>query len=324
MNKTLLGVLVFAVSSSSIAVDVCGYKEINENMLSKVNAHTAILSMTGSFNVNFYFKEVFSSDNKYDLKNEVNTKGKDVVIPIFVSDNKISLQHLLVMSDGQVIKHWRQDWEYEPKQTFEYIGDYSWKKVDLDESKVKCKWLQTVWNSDDSPRYSSLGEWSAKTGLISWTSDLTPKPLPRREYSKRNDYNLMKSINKHTITNNGWIHEEDNWKYKINAKSPFIKEIGLNSYTRINNDQFEKKQAKKYLDEYGNFWSYIRNEWDIAIEKNKIISLESPEKKSASTKLPHYISILNEVEEYKGANDKKTLSNKAKKIIQDELVIKEK
>jgi hypothetical protein len=321
MNKILLVTLIYTISSSTMAMDFCSAKEKSENLLSKADAHKAILSMSGSFNVNFYFKEVFSSDTSYELKNEVQTKGKDIVTPVFVSENKISLQHLLIAPNGQIIKHWRQDWEYEPKQTFEYIGDYSWKKVNLDDVAVKCKWVQTVWNSDDSPRYSSLGEWSKKTGFISWSSELTPKPLPRREYSKRNDYSAMKSINKHTITNNGWIHEEDNWKYKSNEKSPFIKEVGLNSYTRINDDTFEQGKVKEYLDEYGVFWGYIRDAWDAALNNNKMIALESPESASSPSGMPHYISILNQVEEYKGSKSKKVLIKESEKIVNGELKI---
>ena len=37
-------------------------------------------------------------------------------------------------------------------------------------------------------------------------------PLPRREYTKRNDYNVLKRINRHEIKDFGWVHEQDNLK----------------------------------------------------------------------------------------------------------------
>src|SRR3546814_951309 len=48
--------------------------------------------------------------------------------------------------------------------------------------------------------------------IATWTSDLTARPLPRREYTKRDDYNVLIGINRHTITPNGWTHEQFNTK----------------------------------------------------------------------------------------------------------------
>jgi len=36
--------------------------------------------------------------------------------------------------------------------------------------------------------------------------------LPRREYSKRSDYNVMMRGNHVEITDEGWLHEQDNEK----------------------------------------------------------------------------------------------------------------
>lgn len=40
----------------------------------------------------------------------------------------------------------------------------------------------------------------------------TSSPLPRREYTKRDDYNVMLRGNRHEITDYGWMHEQDNDK----------------------------------------------------------------------------------------------------------------
>ena len=43
-------------------------------------------------------------------------------------------------------------------------------------------------------------------------SQSTPRPLPRREFSVRDDYNLLLGVNKITIMSWGWVMEEVNEK----------------------------------------------------------------------------------------------------------------
>src|SRR3546814_12670956 len=73
-------------------------------------------------------------------------------------------------------------------------------------------WTQCVYEVSDAPRYCGTGKWSYDNGIATWTSDLTARPLPRREYTKRDDYNVLIGINRHTITPNGWTHEQFNTK----------------------------------------------------------------------------------------------------------------
>ena len=46
-------------------------------------------------------------------------------------DNKIALQHLLIVNDTIVIKHWRQDWVFENKDIYRYYKDNEWIKETL-------------------------------------------------------------------------------------------------------------------------------------------------------------------------------------------------
>ena len=71
-------------------------------------------------------------------------------------------------------------------------------------------------------------------------SNLTLRPLPRREFSVRNDYDLLKGHNRITITPQGWIHEEDNLKTVIGLSGSeesnhtyTAREIGIARYEKL-------------------------------------------------------------------------------------------
>mgnify|MGYP006197439051 CR=1 FL=1 len=48
--------------------------------------------------------------------------------------------------------------------------------------------------------------------MSTWISDETWRPLPRREFSVRKDYEVLVGTNRHTITPDGWLQEENNLK----------------------------------------------------------------------------------------------------------------
>ena len=155
----------------------------------------------------------------------------------------ISLQHIMVMffeeedgsvSDPVVVKHWRQDWKYEDKLINNYIGDDTWEKNIIPMDKRKGTWSQFVYQVDDSPRYEGFGKWKHFSNSSIWTSNNTSRPLPRREKSIRDDYDLIKGTNIHTITPNGWVHEQNNSKVTL-KDFVLAKEIGLARYQRIKN-----------------------------------------------------------------------------------------
>ena len=91
----------------------------------------------------------------------------------------------------------------------------------------------------------------------------TDAPLPRREYSKRNDYNVMLRGNRHEITENGWIHGQDNEKIiRQKGKEDILlaREKGMNSYRRVNSTKCEV--AKAWWADHSEFWSKVRDSWD--------------------------------------------------------------
>ena len=97
------------------------------------------------------------------------------------------------VSQAMVMKHWRQDWQYRPESRFDYQGSNRWRKTSLAKARVKGHWLQAVYQVDDSPRYQSLGRWHHQPQFSSWQSTIFNRPLPRREYSIRDDYHFCKA-----------------------------------------------------------------------------------------------------------------------------------
>jgi hypothetical protein len=201
------------------------------------NGNEAINKICGCFNVEFKYAETYSpvKDYKYHDREEI-SGGTELAFPVEISDNKISIQHLLVISDSMIVKHWREDWTFENPIIWKYIDTKTWVKQQLKQEQVKGKWTQTVWEVSDEPRYQGYCKFTNLDDEILWQST-TDAPLPRREYSVRNDYNILNRTNRLHITDSGYIHEQDNKKIirKDGVDKLLVEEKGINSYKRIAN-----------------------------------------------------------------------------------------
>ena len=74
-----------------------------------------------------------------------------------------------------------------------------------------------MYQVDESPRYAGLGSWEHTASFSSWRSAHTWRPLPRREWSVRDDYQVLVGTNRHTIIPTGWVQEENNLKGVLTA-----------------------------------------------------------------------------------------------------------
>ncbi len=199
----------------------------------------------------------------------------------------ISLQHLLVMRivgrDGKVTepfvtKHWRQDWTYQDTEIVEYSGINRWQRRTLPPERVQGTWSQAVYQVDDSPRYESLGRWQHSTGASTWISGETWRPLPRREWSVRKDYNVLIGTNRHTVIATGWLQEENNLKAVIDAAGtldaalPYLaREYGVARYERIRDYDFTA--GDRYFERTRSFWEAVRAAWDRRFAANAGLTL---------------------------------------------------
>jgi len=246
----------------------------------------AILAMVGEYRVYFDFMETMGFTENYIPSSPYQSWATEFVELIEDNNDFIILQHILVifnqkedgsLSDPMVVKHWRQDWKFEDRNLNEYIGFNKWIKRRYSSSKIKGSWSQSVYQVDDSPRYQSYGKWDHQENLSSWTSQHTWRPLPRREFSIRDDYDVLIGTNVQTITPHGWVHEQNNKKVILGEDSEVLeviaKEIGLARYVRIEGHDWSA--GKKYWEATSEFWAKVRDYWNNLQGKSKIINLAS-------------------------------------------------
>lgn len=235
----------------------------------------AILAMAGQFDVSFEFTETVAIAPDYKpLSVPYHEDAFETVIVVEDTPERIALQHLLVVEAGgrsQVIKHWAQVWTWQDTHILDYSGSEDapqWSRKVVSEKEAEGKWSQLVTSIDDTPRYESLGKWTHQSGESSWTSDLTRRPLPRREYSKRKDYDYLYGTNRHTLTANGWVHTQDNRKVvdRDGKKVVLSYETGLNIYNRTDNPL--SKDAVAWWEKNGTFWDGVRNFWLQAVQQD--------------------------------------------------------
>ena len=135
-----------------------------------------ILAMAGNFKVRFDMQETTRWRSDYDPIPAKISGGYESVRVIEDSGTKIVLQHLLVVDvegESYVVKHWRQDWEYEPEKILTYSGADRWTFEEVPEKMRHGRWSQTVWQVDDSPRYASWGQFETQAGVRRWRSGWT-------------------------------------------------------------------------------------------------------------------------------------------------------
>ena len=151
------------------------------------------------------------------------------------------------ISEPMVTKHWRQDWQYEPTYIDRVSRPRSLATSQAYAAEAKGMWLQSVYQVDESPRYASIGRWQHSASFSTWLSGDTWRPLPRREWSVRDDYQVLIGTNRHTISATGWIQEENNLKAvltdarAVDASRPFVaREYGVARYERIRDAEFAR------------------------------------------------------------------------------------
>lgn len=260
---TLMKKIIFLISATLIATG--SFAQLKKEK-------DAVKNLCGCFDVDFMYAETFSPNPDYTFKKPYDAHGLEWVFPVEMNDKKMVLQHLLVINDSVIVKHWREDWEYEKKDLLVFNHDASWKHVSRNES-VKGEWTQTVWETDDGPRYQGSSRWIENNHTYFW-ENTADAPLPRREYTTRKDYNVLQRGNRIIITDTGWVHEQDNNKIlRIDGKADQLlaQEKGFNIYHKVKESNCDP--AKKWWAANGNFWKAVRGSWDDVLKDKTTIKL---------------------------------------------------
>lgn len=230
----------------------------------------AIRAMAGEYEVRFAFEETVVLAPGYARQDSKDSGGFELVIVVEDSPRRIVLQHLLVSEDGEhVTKHWRQDWTYEATFRFEFTQAQTWRVRPIAAETTRGAWTQCVFEVDDAPRYCGTGRWDHAIGVPTWASDPTWRPLPRREFTKRSDYDAILAINRHSIVPTGWSHEQDNTKVVRRGErveQALVRETGFNEYRRVGTFDFEP--ARAYWRETSTYWAQVRAAWTRRMVRN--------------------------------------------------------
>jgi hypothetical protein len=105
-------------------------------------------------------------------------------------------------------------------------------------------------------------------------SDETWRPLPRREFSVRKDYDVLVGTNRHTITPQGWVQEENNLKLLLADRRYLAREYGVARYERIREHDFA--EGEKYYTRTEPFWAEVRAAWRELEQKAGRFSVRAP------------------------------------------------
>ncbi len=258
-------------SSSTILLLSVG--SVVAQSLPKPEDVAAIKNQCGCHDVNFLYAETFAPEKSYVYKDRYTAKGTEFVFVEEESPTKLVIQHLLVVGDSMVIKHWREDWLYENTALLKFDQNTSWKRADLTPAQAKGQWTQKVFEVNDSPRYEGSATWIHADGRHFWESTVDA-PLPRREYTKRTDYNVMRRKNHHEIRPDGYVHEQDNDKIiRTEAGDQLLaSEKGLNTYTRT--DEKKCQAAKDWWAKNRTYWADVRAVWNEVLAGRSTVAIK--------------------------------------------------
>lgn len=260
----VLSTVALALSSIALAADPARDRQ-------------SILAMQGDYVVDFAFDETVLLQPGYERQAAMRSGADETVIVVEDTPTRIVLQHILVDArSGHVTKHWRQDWFYEAPTRFEFTADQTWHVRTIPADATRGAWTQCVYEVSDAPRYCGTGRWDYTNNVATWTSDLGWRPLPRREYTKRTDYNALSVVNRHTLTPNGWTHEQFNTKVlrkPDGTQVELAREFGFNDYLKTTEIDFTP--ARDYWQATAGYWAKVRAHWSGFLSKAPGVHLKT-------------------------------------------------
>ncbi len=232
-----------------------------------------IQKMTGCYEVTFQSKETFSYAENYTHSPPYKSHALEWIFTDKQGDNNVELQHLLILNGDTVQKHWRQKWVFQGPELFDYQGDKTWHKKILPQDISSGRWVQKVFQVDDGPRYECSAPWISWGEQQYWECEANA-PLPRREFSVRQDYNILKRGNRHQITDFGWVHDQDN--IKINRTQGMdqllTREKSYNIYKKV--DDSRCHLAKEWWPKHEKYWQVVRQVWNEIYQRQDKIKMK--------------------------------------------------
>lgn len=244
--------------------------------ISKASDKAAIKAMTGCYLIRFQNAETFALTSNYEYFPRYASGGLEWIFVDSENENEIELQHLLIIPEmpGGVLKHWRQTWHFENKSIYDFQGDNAWNYKELNAQSVVNEWTQKVYQVDDSPRYECSAPW-IHTGKKTYWECEADAPLPRREFSVRSDYNILRRTNRHELTSFGHVHDQDNLKVSRAAgvDTALVMEKGYYTYKKV--DDAQCAAAPAWWQTHRRFWKDAQSVWNKVFDEKKDIAFQA-------------------------------------------------
>lgn len=257
-----IGLLNFALANATL----------EEKATKKALDRQAILAMEGRYYVDFDFAETFSPIEGYEREDLYKNASVEYIFVIKDEPDYISIQHILVVDEKFVVKHWRQDWIYENRELLVYDKNLTWKKKMISVEEAAGTWTQKVYQVDDSPRYEGYGTWVFVDGKKYWKS-VADAPLPRRQ-NHRDDYNVLKRGTYIEITDTGWRMDQDNQKIFRNDKGEDQLVVWEKGFEVESRGDYNCQPAIDYWEKNHQYWADVREIWTELIEENEELSFK--------------------------------------------------
>ena len=233
----------------------------------------AIQGMAGCYSVDFSFREVESLQEGYEVREDpYHAAAVEQIVFTELAEGVFELQHILRIGEAGYLKHWRQVWRPNPSTTLSYTGSDTWEFRSQEQSD-SVRWGQEIYQVADSPRYGCAAEWTHEESGSSWQCE-TLAPLPRREYTQRSDYHVLRRHNTHELTEDGWVHRQDNVKLILAEDGelvPLAREEGLNRYIRV--DDAACGEAASYWTGIEPVWRVIQDSWQSFFNPSQPLTL---------------------------------------------------
>ena len=240
-----------------------------EGLTDLERGRAAILAMAGDYRVSFDFLETEVFGEQTEPGTPYRSWATERVIVLEDSEDLISLQHIIVMffiddagetQGPMLVKHWRQDWRYEPENALEFIGERQWVNRPLDEAKRANQWQQVVYQVDDSPRYAIHGTWTHTANYSTWDTQDAWRPLPaansayarlrRARWDQPHHHRAEGLGTSPRQPEDRPVRSRGSRRCQPGARA---REIGLNRYEHI--VDFDFSMAETYWEKTGSFWA---------------------------------------------------------------------
>ena len=229
----------------------------------------SIKAMTGCYEIVFQSTETFSDDRNYEHYPSYRSGALEWIFVDEEDSKTINLQHLLITPGDYIVKHWRQKWDYESRNVLDFGGFANWTNKSV--SSPKGSWVQRVYQVDDSPRYECSAPWIHTDKKSYWECDANA-PLPRREFSVREDYNILRRGNRHELTSFGHVHDQNNLKVSRSIEGiekNISMEKSYNTYTKVADSKC--MPAVVWWNAHKDFWHDAQDIWEEVLYSGKDI-----------------------------------------------------